>query len=120
MARPMCAIVPYLEHCMPLYGVEPSDPNVLPRTINNFEVMSRFQTGEHRTKDLAPGLFAARSPVLVLAGELAPVCPVAMSDEIVAALVNADVTYERIPDASHDDVGPQGNSLIRAFIAADS
>jgi pimeloyl-ACP methyl ester carboxylesterase len=112
------AIVPYLEHCMPLYGVEPGDPNALPRTVINFDVMAHFQTGEHRTMNLAPGLAAARCPVLVLAGELDPVCPVAMSDEIVAALVNADVTYVRIPNASHDDVGPRSIATIRSFIRA--
>ena len=35
--------------------------------------------------DLGPGLAAATCPVLVLAGQLDPVCPVDMSDEIVAA-----------------------------------
>lgn len=111
------AIVPYLEHCMPLYSVEPDDPDVLARSLMNFEVMAHFQTGEQRTMDLAPGLAAATCPVLVLAGELDPVCPVEMSDEIVAALANADVTYERIPGASHDDVGRRSSETIRSFIA---
>lgn len=111
------AIVPYLEHCMPLYSVEPDDPDVLARSLMNFEVMAHFQTGEQRTMDLAPGLAVATCPVLVLAGELDPVCPVEMSDEIVAALANADVTYERIPGASHDDVGRRASETIRSFIA---
>jgi pimeloyl-ACP methyl ester carboxylesterase len=112
-------IVPYLEHCMPLYSAEPGNPQVLSRTLINFEVMSHFQTGEHRTMNLAAGLAAARCPVLVLAGELDPVCPVEMSDEIVAALVNADVTYTRIAGASHDDVGPRSRAAIRSFIVGD-
>ncbi len=82
----------------------------------NFEVMAHFQAGEQRTMDLGPGLAAARCPVLVLAGELDPVCPVEMSDEIVAALANADVIYERIPDASHDDIGHRAIDTIRSFI----
>ena len=110
------ALIPYLEHCMSLYSVQPDDPHILPRTIMNFEVMGHFQTGEHKTMNLAPGLAAARCPVLVLAGELDPVCTVEMSDEIVAALVNADVTYERFANASHNDVGPRGNAIIRSFI----
>lgn len=110
------AIVPYLEHCMPLYSVEPDDPDVLARALMNFDVMAHFQAGEQRTMNLGPGLAAATCPVLVLAGELDPVCPIEMSDEIVAALTNADVTYERIPDASHDDVGRHAAETIRSFL----
>lgn len=112
------AIVPYLEHCMPLYSVEPDDPDVLARSLLNFEVMAHFQAGEQRTMDLGPGLATATCPVLVLAGELDPVCPVEMSDEIVAALTNADVTYERSAGASHHDVGRRASETIRSFIAA--
>lgn len=83
----------------------------------NFEVMAHFQAGEQRTMDLGPGLAAATCPVLVVAGELDPVCPVEMSDEIVAALTNADITYERIAGASHDDVGRCATETIRSFIA---
>ena len=103
------AIFPYLEHCMPLYSVEEGDPEAMARVVMNFDVMEHFQLGEQPTMDLAPGLAAATCPVLLLAGELDPVCPPEMSDEIVAALVNADVTYQRISGASHDDVGPRGN-----------
>lgn len=111
------AIVPYLEHCMPHYSVEPDNPDVLARSLMNFEVMASFQADEQRTMDLGPGLATATCPVLVLAGELDPVCPVEMSDEIVAALTNADVTYERIAGASHDDVGRRAAETIRSFIA---
>lgn len=111
------AIFPYLEHCMPLYSVDTDDPDVLARQIMNLEVMARFQAGEQRTMNLSPGLAVATCPVLVLAGELDPVCPIEMSEEIVAALANADVTYERIPDASHDDVGHRSAGTVRSFIA---
>lgn len=36
-------------------------------------------------------------------GELDPVCPIERSKEIVAGLGNAEVTFERIPGASHGD-----------------
>lgn len=114
------AIGPYLEHCMPLYAVDgDDDPDALGRAVINFEVMAHFQAGEHLTMDLAPGLAAARCPVLVLAGELDPVCPIEMSDEIVAALTNADVTYQQARGASHDDVGRHCGHTIRAFITSD-
>ncbi len=112
------AIFPYLEHCIPLYSVEPDDPDVLARQIMNLELMAHFQAGEQHTVDLAAGLAAATCPVLVLAGELDPVCPIEMSEEIVAALSNADVTLERIPNASHDDVGARSSETIRTFITA--
>lgn len=62
--------------------------------------MGHFITGERETMDLGPGLAAASCPVLVVGGEADPVCPIEMSDEIVAALSNATVTYERLPGAS--------------------
>lgn len=110
------AILDYLVHCMPLYSVEPGDDAVMGRVVMNLDVMGHFQTGEHRTMDLAPGLAAATCPVLVVGGELDPVCPIEMSEEIVAALVNADVTFERIPDASHDDARRLAATVIRSFI----
>jgi proline iminopeptidase len=110
-------IFDYLEHCMPLYSVEPPDDDAMARSVMNLEVMGHFQDGESTTMDLRPGLAAATCPVLVAAGELDPICPPELSEEIVAALVNAEVTFERIPGASHDDVGPRAEAAIRAFIA---
>jgi len=110
------AIFDYLEHCMPLYSVEPPDDDLLGRAVMNLDVMGHFQGGERTTMDLTAGLAAASCPVLVLGGELDPVCPIEMSEEIVAALVNADVTFERIPDASHDDVVHRAEAALRAFI----
>ena len=112
------AIFPYLEHCIPHYSLDPSHPDVLSRQVLNFDVMAHFQTGEQRSMQLSAGLAAATCPVLVLGGELDPVCPIQMSEEIVASLVNAEVTYQRLPGASHDDVGPRGESAIRQFIAS--
>ena len=85
----------------------------------NLELIGHFQAGEQLTMDLAPGLASATCPVLVVGGELNhPVCPIEMSEEIVAALVNADVTYERIPGASHGDVSRRAEAAIRTFITA--
>lgn len=112
------AILDYLEHCMPLYSVEAGDDAVLGRVVMNLEVMAHFQTGEQMEMDLAPGLAAATCPVLVVGGEMDPVCPIEMSEEIVAALVDADVTFERVPGASHDDARSSATPAIRAFIAS--
>lgn len=111
------AIIAYLEHCIPLYSLDPFDPDALGRSVMDLEVMAHFQTGESRTMDLAPGLAAATCPVLVAAGECDPICPVELSEEIVAALVNAEVTFERYPDASHSDVGHRSEPAVRRLIA---
>ena len=110
------AIMDYLQHCMPLYSVDEIDTAVMARAVMNFEVMGHFQAGEQGTMQLGDGLAAATCPVLVAGGELDPVCPIEMSEEIVAALVNADVTFERIPNASHDDVGRRSEAALRSFI----
>lgn len=112
------AIGDYLLHCMPLYSIDPVDPAGIARAVMNFEVMAHFQAGEQTTMDLAPGLAAATCPVLVVGGELDPVCPIETSEEIVAALTNADVTFERLPNASHDDVGRLAQDAIRRFVTA--
>jgi proline iminopeptidase len=107
----------YLVHCMPLYDVDTSDPDSLSRIVMRFEVMGRFQAGDQRTMDERAGLAAATCPVLVAGGELDPVCPIEMSEEIVAALANAEVTFERYADASHGDVGRRAATALRAFVA---
>lgn len=112
------AILDYLEHCMPLYLTEPGDPDSLSRVVMNLDVMGHFQAGEQSSMDLAPGLAAARCPVLVVGGELDPVCPIEMSEELVAALTGAPVTYERIAGASHGDVAHRAEAVIRAFVTA--
>lgn len=114
------AILDYLVHCMPLYSVEPGDDAVMARVVMQLDVMGHFQTGEHVTMDLAPGLAAATCPVLVIGGELDPICPIEMSEEIVAALVNTAVRFERVPNASHDDARARSTAAIRSFVTAVS
>lgn len=110
------ALGPYLEHCMPLYSVDPGDPEAVGRIVMNLELLAHFQSGEQTTLDLAPSLATATGRVLVLGGDLDPVCPVEMSEEIVAALKGADVTFERASGASHNDVIPRCEAAIRRFV----
>ncbi len=111
------ALFDYLEHCMPLYTVDSSEEDLLGRVTMNLEVMGHFIANEQDGMDLAPGLAVATCPVLVAGGELDPVCPIEMSEEIVAALVAAPVTFERFGDASHGDVGRRAEAAIRRLIA---
>ena len=57
--------------------------------------------GEQRTMDLLPGLANACCPVLVMAGELDPVCPLQDSLDIAAALPPAHVQLASFAKSGH-------------------
>ena len=86
----------------------------------NLELQAAFMTGEAQTMDLTGGLSKAQCPVLVIGGELDPVCPIEMSDEIAACLPEALTTLVRVPGASHMEVINEAGSIVRDFIAASS
>lgn len=111
-------ILGYLEHCMPLYSTTELDIEAMGRTVMNLEVMGHFQAGEQLTMQLAGGLAAARCPVLVVGGELDPICPIEMSEEIVTALApsNQRVTFVRVPGRSHDDALGAAIDEVRRFV----
>jgi pimeloyl-ACP methyl ester carboxylesterase len=112
----------FLEHCIPLYATEPLDPNEFVRTVMNPELMGHFFAGEAKTMDLRDGLAAARCPVLVLGGELDPVMPAEVVQEVVNALPAHLVQFMELPGVSHLQVGggrPSAAS-IRAFIEMPS
>jgi len=56
------------------------------RIVFNEAILFASAGGEQQTMDLRPGLARARCPVLVMAGELDPVCPLQDSLDIAAAL----------------------------------
>jgi proline iminopeptidase len=109
----------FLEHCIPLYATEPLDPNGLARAVMNPELMSHFFAGEAKTMDLAPGLAAARCPVLVLGGELDPVMPPEMVREVVDALPAETTSFDQLPGVSHLQVcGRAASAVVREFVGA--
>jgi pimeloyl-ACP methyl ester carboxylesterase len=109
----------YLQHCMPLYSTEPTDPETLARGIMNLEVMAHFAAGEARTMDLRAGLVSAQCPVLVLAGGLDPVAPVELCEEIAASIPDHLVQLHVVPGISHLQIGgPTCTDLIKSFVAA--
>ncbi len=93
-------------------------PDANARTVFALDVMFHFARGESRTMDLAPGLARVRCPTLVLGGELDPVCPIEMQEEIAAAMPREHVRFERFPSCGHgvfrDD--PRAFEVIREFI----
>lgn len=108
----------YARLALPLYNRAKADPDANARTRFALDVMFHFARGEIRTMNLAPGLARVRCPTLVLGGELDPICPIEMQQEIAAALPREHVRFERFPDCGHgvyrDD--PRAFEVIREFI----
>ncbi len=91
----------YGVHCRHLYNTTPQDPHAGARTIHELDILYASASGEQRTMDLLPGLANATCPVLVLAGEQDPVCPVADAQDIAAALPPQWMQYRVFPDVGH-------------------
>jgi proline-specific peptidase len=110
----------YWDQCRHLYNTKPNpDPQSGERTTMNMDILFHFARGEIQTMDLAPGLAQARCPVLVMAGEDDPICPVQDAEEIAAALPKEWMQFARFPNVGHgawrDD--PQAAfAVLRKFI----
>jgi pimeloyl-ACP methyl ester carboxylesterase len=99
----------------------PADDDANRRIVFNEPILYASAGGEQRTMNLLPGLANARCPVLVMAGELDPVCPLADSEDIVAALPPQWVRFERFAASGHGawrDEPDAAFALLRAFIGA--
>ena len=71
--------------------------------------------------DLLPGLAGVRCPVLVLAGEQDPVCPLADARDIAAAIPAPHAELVSLPDAGHGvwrDQPAPAFAVLRRFVAA--
>jgi pimeloyl-ACP methyl ester carboxylesterase len=110
----------FLQHCTPLYSTNPLDLEAMARAVMNVEVMTHFFGGEAQTMDLRPGLASARCPVLVLGGELDPVMPVELNEEVASCLPANLARFEVLPGISHLEVsGEAAAPLLRQFILAE-
>ncbi len=92
----------YAEVCWPLYNpsIAPND-HAKRRVITEPEILFTHARGEMRGMNLLPGLAAVRCPVLVMAGALDPVCPLADSQDIAAALPAPWGRLVTFDDAGH-------------------
>ena len=110
----------YNQVCMPLYNTRPAaDPQARGRTLFNTPILFASASGEQQTMNLLPGLAAAACPVLVLAGEQDPVCPLADALDIAAALPPRWMQLARFADAGHGvwrDQPEAAFARLRAFI----
>jgi len=77
----------YNRVCKQHYNTRPAaDADAQHRIVFNEAILFASAGGEQQTMDLLPGLARAECPVLVMAGELDPVCPLADALDIAAAL----------------------------------
>nr|WP_321440641.1 alpha/beta hydrolase [uncultured Hyphomonas sp.] len=108
---------PYTEHCMPFYNVRKRDPSATAGWgMSTPDVLSHFYSfgQEGHQFDYRSRLGAVTYPVLLMAGEEDPICPIADSEDIAAALPSELTQFHRFAKCGHginwDD--PEG------FIAA--
>ncbi|MEP6740527.1 MAG: alpha/beta hydrolase [Caldimonas sp.] len=112
----------YNEVCKQYYNqVRPAKDDAHRRIIFNEEILFASAGGEQQTMDLLPGLAQARCPVLVMAGELDPVCPLQDSLDIAAALPDSCVRLATFAKSGHGawrDEPEAAFALLREFIQA--
>jgi pimeloyl-ACP methyl ester carboxylesterase len=102
--------------CLPLYATTPVEATRFARVVVNPDLSGHFKR-EWNTIDLRPGLAAVECPVLVVGGELDPICPVPAVDEIVKALPPQHVRFVELAGASHMEAAADGiAALVREFL----
>lgn len=112
----------YQRVCKPLYGTvtaaNKTDAAARQGSFNK-DILFAWAGGEQQTMDLLPGLARAQCPVLVLAGELDPVCPIDDARDIVAALPEHLVQFAPFGGCGHGvwrDQPEAAFARIRQFI----
>lgn len=110
----------YNRVCKPHYNtVRPPNDDATRRIVFNEEILFASAGGEQQTMDLLPGLANAQCPVLVMAGELDPVCPLADAQDIAAALPacwSRLATFARSGHGAWRDEPGAAFALLREFI----
>ena len=112
----------YMRVCGPLYTQTPGNIFEAIATIRNPAMFAFWNSGENQAFDLRPDLARAACPVLVLGGELDPVCPISGSEEIAASLPAELVQFERFARCGHGvfrDDPDRSMAVLRTFITAE-
>ena len=113
---------PYNLVCKPHYNtVPPINDDAGRRIVFNEEILFTSASGEQQTMNLLPGLARAQCPVLVMAGALDPVCPLADSQDIAAALPTSLVQLAVFDHSGHGawrDEPDVAFARLRDFIIA--
>jgi proline iminopeptidase len=111
----------YLHVCGPLYTQQPGNIFTSIELIRTPALMEHWSQGEHATFDLRADVAKAQCPVLVMAGELDPVCPIAGTEELVAHLPADLVQFRRFANCGHGvfrDDKEGALAAMRSFITA--
>lgn len=114
----------YREICLPLYQARhKGEPDWFQRAITRNDTGVHFNgpRNEHGRMDYRADLARVTCPVLVMAGELDPITPIAFSETIAASLPPGLARFERFAGCGHGLVGDDPDRtfrLIREFIAA--
>lgn len=109
----------YVRLCRPLYNTRPADPGAAQRGRFNEQILFTSAGGEQQTMDLLPGLARAACPVLVMAGELDPVCPLDDARDIAAALPRELMQFASFAQSGHGawrDEADEAFAVLRRFI----
>ena len=81
--------------------VHPANDDAHRRIVFNEAILFASAGGEQQTMNLLPGLAHARCPVLVMAGELDPVCPLQDSLDLAAALPAGHMQLATFAQSGH-------------------
>jgi pimeloyl-ACP methyl ester carboxylesterase len=112
----------YWAGCRTLYNsTAPRDPFASQRTLLREDILLHFVDGETRSMDLLAGLALAQCPVLVMAGEDDPVCPLADARDMAAALPAPWSELVSFPGVGHGawrDDPEAAFATLRRFIQA--
>jgi proline iminopeptidase len=111
----------WIRLAFPVYTRTPRDPALVRRAIVHPEVNLWFTRpgGEGRTFNYLQALQRVQCPTLVLGGEEDPMTPIECQEDIVAALPQKLVRFERFPGCGHGvitDAPERAMAVIRQFI----
>ncbi|MEJ2793673.1 alpha/beta hydrolase [Iodobacter sp. LRB] len=110
---------PYQQICKPLYSTKKATSG---RSLPNHEILLTWAGTEQQTMNLLPGLAKAQCPVLVLAGELDPVCPLEDAKDIARALPEEWMQFTQFAGCGHGawrDNPEAAFARIRDFITEE-
>ena len=111
----------YNEHCRDLYNRTPGNADARQRTVFNEDILFTSASGEQQTMQLLPGLATVQCPVLVMAGELDPVTPLADAQDIAAAIPAPWGRLVTFPNAGHGawrDEPVAAMTVLRDFLVS--
>ncbi|QNA85527.1 alpha/beta hydrolase [Sphingomonas sp. So64.6b] len=114
------AAAEYMHRCAPHYNVGDMDMNMVSRAIQRPGTLNHFfgPGGEWHSIDFRQGLARIQCPTLVLHGELDPIFPLPLAQEMFAAIPDKFSRLEVVEDAGHGwvDKPEEWRSALKTFL----